>query len=82
MNNIRPWCSIGSGMLFCYNQVMAVNATEIYKFLPKIDCGQCPAMSCMALAREVAEDYCKISQCIRLTPYGIMLIEGLFSQGR
>ncbi len=61
---------------------MAVDANEVYRFLPKIDCGQCPAKSCMALAREVAEDYSKLSQCVRLTPYGLMLIEGLFSQGQ
>ncbi len=67
---------------FYYNEFMAVEAYEIYRFLPKIDCGQCPAKSCLALAREVAEDYSKLSQCTRLTPYGLMLIEGLFAEGR
>lgn len=69
-------------MLFCYNKVMVPDAHEIYRFLPKIDCGQCPAKSCMALAKEVAKDHGKLSECVRLTPYGLMLIEGLFSQGR
>lgn len=69
-------------MLFCYNKVMVPDAHEIYRFLPKIDCGQCPAKFCMALAKEVAVEYDKLSQCVRLTPYGLMLIEGLFSQGR
>jgi len=61
---------------------MAADAVEIYRFLPKIDCGQCSAKSCMAFAKEVAEDYGMLSGCVRLTPYGLMLIEGLFSQGQ
>jgi CO dehydrogenase/acetyl-CoA synthase gamma subunit (corrinoid Fe-S protein) len=61
---------------------MAVDVIEIYKLLPKIDCGQCPAKSCMAFAKAVTEDYGRLSECVRLTPYGLMLIEGIFSQGR
>jgi acetyl-CoA decarbonylase/synthase complex subunit gamma len=61
---------------------MAVDAIEIYKLLPKIDCGQCPAKSCLALAKLIAEDRARLSECTRLTPYGLMLIAGLFSQGR
>ena len=62
--------------------VMAVDAIEIYKLLPKIDCGQCPAKSCIAHAKAVAEDRGRLAECIRLMPYGLMLIAGLFSQGR
>jgi len=61
---------------------MPVDPVDIYRFLPKIDCGQCPAKSCMFLAKEVAQNPGKLSECVRLTPYGLMLIEGLFSQGR
>lgn len=62
--------------------VMAVDAIEIYKLLPKIDCGQCPSKSCIAHAKAVAEDRGRLAECIRLMPYGLMLIAGLFSQGR
>ncbi|NJD57655.1 MAG: hypothetical protein FIA94_14795 [Nitrospirae bacterium] len=61
---------------------MAVDSIDIYRFLPKIDCGQCPAKSCMAFAKAVSEDYGRLSECARLTPYGLMLIEGIISQGR
>ena len=61
---------------------MSVDAIEIYKFLPKIDCGQCSVKSCMALAKAVSEDYGRLLECVRITPQGLMLIEGLFSQGR
>ncbi len=61
---------------------MDVDVIEIYGLLPRIDCGQCPAMSCMAFAKAVLDDCGMLSECGRLTPYGLMMIKALLCQGQ
>ncbi|HET6514243.1 MAG TPA: (Fe-S)-binding protein [Thermodesulfovibrionales bacterium] len=61
---------------------MDIEVIEIYKLLPRIDCGQCSAKICMAFAKAVSEDCGMISECVRLTEYGRMMIEALLSRGQ
>ena len=61
---------------------MDVDVIEIYRLLPKIDCGQCPGKSCMALAKAVSEDCGMLSECSRLTTYGLMMLKALLCQGQ
>jgi len=61
---------------------MAVDITEVYRLLPKIDCGQCPAKSCMAFAKAVSEVPEKLPECARITTYGLMMIEALLCEGQ
>jgi CO dehydrogenase/acetyl-CoA synthase gamma subunit (corrinoid Fe-S protein) len=56
--------------------------TEVYKYLPRIDCGQCIAGSCLAFAKMVLEDCTMLSDCTRLSPYGRMLVQSLLCRGR
>jgi acetyl-CoA decarbonylase/synthase complex subunit gamma len=56
---------------------MDVEVIEIYKLLPRVDCGQCSAKTCMAFARAILEDRVTLSECVRLTPHGLMMIEDL-----
>lgn len=67
---------------FCFQGKIPVDVIEIYRLLPKIDCGQCSAKSCMAFARGVSEDREVLPECASLTSYGLMLIEALFSRGQ
>jgi len=61
---------------------MAVDIIEVYRLLPKIDCRQCPARSCMAFAKAVSEDPEKLSECVRITTNGLMMIEALLCEGQ
>jgi ArsR family metal-binding transcriptional regulator len=73
---------IGALQVFCYNDGVGVDVIEIYRLLPKIDCGQCSSGSCTAFARDVLEDCSKLSECTRLSPYGLMMIKTLLCQGK
>jgi ArsR family metal-binding transcriptional regulator len=72
--------SLTKVFLLQYN--MGVDVTEIYRLLPKIDCGQCPAKSCIAFAKALSEDCGMLSECGRLSAYSIMMIEALLCQGQ
>lgn len=61
---------------------MDVEVIEIYKLLPRIDCGQCSARTCMAFAMAVKEDIGVLSECTRLTESGSMMIRALFCRGQ
>ncbi len=61
---------------------MEVDVIEIYKLLPKIDCGQCSSKSCMAFAEAVVEDCRRLSECARLSMHGAMMIKSLLCQGQ
>jgi ArsR family metal-binding transcriptional regulator len=68
--------------VFCYNEGVDVDVIEIYRLLPKIDCGQCSSGSCVAFAKDVLEDCRRLSECTRLSPYGFMIIKALLCQGQ
>ena len=61
---------------------MDVEVIEIYKLLPRIDCGQCPSKKCMAFAKAIKKDCGMLSECVRLTESGLMMIEALFCRGQ
>jgi ArsR family metal-binding transcriptional regulator len=61
---------------------VGVDVIEIYRLLPKIDCGQCSSGSCTAFAKDVLEDCSRLSECTRLSPYGLMMIKTLLCQGK
>jgi CO dehydrogenase/acetyl-CoA synthase gamma subunit (corrinoid Fe-S protein) len=61
---------------------MDIDIVEIYKLLPRIDCGQCPSKSCVAFAKAVSEDCSRLSECTRLTAYGLMMIKSLLCGGQ
>jgi len=43
-----------------------MNPLEIYKRLPRLNCGECPAGTCMALAVRLAGDEASLSECVKL----------------
>lgn len=55
---------------------------EIFRLLPRIDCGQCPCGSCEKFAKAVAQDCGMLPECQRLTPTGLMLIKAKLCEGQ
>jgi len=44
-----------------------MNPLEIYKRLPRINCGECTASTCMAFAVKVSGNKAEIAECVKLT---------------
>ena len=40
-----------------------MNPLDIYKKLPRSNCGKCPALTCMAFAIRLSKNECSVSEC-------------------
>jgi|Deesub1362A_J573_1020465.scaffolds.fasta_scaffold00171_46 hypothetical protein len=44
-----------------------MNPLDIYRILPRINCGECPAGTCMAFAVRLSGGEAQVSECVKLT---------------
>lgn len=58
-----------------------MNPLEIYKLLPRLDCGECPSRTCMPFALLVAGSPEALGQCTRLDPGARSAIEAILCRG-
>jgi ArsR family metal-binding transcriptional regulator len=40
---------------------------EVYKRLPRIDCGECPEGKCLAFALKLSKGQRDVSECLKIT---------------
>ncbi len=59
-----------------------MNLLDIYKKLPRINCGECPAKTCMAFAVKLANRELSLSECIKLTEQARKGIDAMLSDVR
>jgi CO dehydrogenase/acetyl-CoA synthase gamma subunit (corrinoid Fe-S protein) len=56
-----------------------MNPLDIYKRLPRINCGECPAKTCMSFAVKLSKKEIALSECPKLTEQTKKEIEALLS---
>ncbi len=55
---------------------MALTAVEIYKFLPKTNCGDCGVATCLAFAMKLAQKQAALDECPHVTEEAKQELEG------
>ena len=55
---------------------MALTALDIYKHLPKSNCGECGVPTCLAFAMKLAQKQTSLDQCPHVTDEAVAALEG------
>lgn len=58
-----------------------MNPLEIYKLLPKLNCGECIARTCMSFAVSLGSNAGYLEQCTHIEPDKIVIIESMLKKG-
>ncbi len=58
-----------------------MNPLEIYKHLPRTNCGECAARTCMSFAVSLQGNPGQLGQCPHLSPSGISAIKSMLTRG-